>query len=318
MSFPLIVPDVAVVVSEGVRLMDIEKAVARQCGTYRRLKAAAGDTSLTIVVQRLKSSQNLGSFEMEFVLRRGLYWDDSYIPGFYEDDRVRGIAGYASSSGTLTVDASYQLSVQENEAIEAMYLDPDEELRVAVLDGLKRCFFWDTIQLTPTTVYGEDINVSSLAPWITSPQWIRAMRYGLLGSGVAPSRVGWWEPYQSGKNVMLRSKGAWPGSIELWVLRPHSSFVNGEISYSGPTADLDVLYVDPSYAVAAGVLEVWRQFPERVAPTATQEMRIARKDAAAEFTKKSMMIANQIPEYPMIDFSRTDITQIGNLPEVVS
>jgi hypothetical protein len=118
---------------------------------------------------------------------------------------------------------------------------------------------------------------------------------------------------------MLRSVGTWPGSIELQVLRPHVTFVNGETSYAGPNSDLDVLYLDLDYAVAAGVIGVWKNFPERISPVATQEMRIARKDAALEFTKKSMMIAGQVPEHIQFDYSRRlDITQIGNLPEVVS
>jgi hypothetical protein len=38
-----------------------------------------------------------------------------------------------------------------------------------------------------------------------------------------------------------------------------------------------------------------------------------------EFTKKSMMIAGQVPEHILFDYSqRLDIGQIGNLPEVVS
>jgi hypothetical protein len=217
------------------------------------------------------------------------------------------------------VDNQYTLPIQVDESVEIMYLDPEEELRVAVLDGLARCFFWDTISLSPAVAYGADINVTTLAPWLTNPQWIKAMRYNLPGSRIAPNRVSWWEPYRSGKNVMLRSVGTWPGSIEISVLRPHVTFVNGETSYAGPNSDLDVLYLDLDYAVAAGVIGVWKNFPERISPVATQEMRIARKDAALEFTKKSMMIAGQVPEHIQFDYSRRlDITQIGNLPEVVS
>jgi hypothetical protein len=312
--------DAPIEVSEGVRLMDIERAVARQCGTFRRVRAGAGGTTTTFFANRLKSSQNLGSFEAEFVLRRGLFWDNTLVTNFSDDDRVRGISSYTSTSGTLGVDNQYALPIQVDESVEIMYLDPEEELRVAVLDGLARCFFWDTITLSPGLTYGADINVTALAPWLTNPQWIKGMRYSLSGSTLMqPGRVSWWEPYRSGKNVMLRSVGTWPGTIELQVLRPHISFVNGETSYAGPNSDLDVLYLDREYAVAAGVIEVWRQFPERISPIATQDMRIARKDAASEFTKKSMMISGQVPDHIQFDYSRRlDITQIGNLPEVVS
>jgi hypothetical protein len=149
------------------------------------------------------------------------------------------------------VDNQYALPIQVDESVEIMYLDPEEELRVAVLDGLARCFFWDTISLSPGLTYGADINVTTLAPWLTNPQWIKGMRYSFSGSTLLqPSRVSWWEPYRSGKNVMLRSVGTWPGSIEISVLRPHISFVNGETSYAGPNSDLDVLYLDLEYAVS--------------------------------------------------------------------
>jgi hypothetical protein len=76
--------DAPIEVSEGVRLMDIERAVARQCGTYRRVRAGADGTTTAFFANRLKSSQNLGSFEMEFILRRGMLWDNTLVTNFSE------------------------------------------------------------------------------------------------------------------------------------------------------------------------------------------------------------------------------------------
>jgi hypothetical protein len=300
---------------EGVTLMALEQRVARRSGTYRRIRGGNASTSNTVQADRLKSSLNLGSFEAEFVLRRGLMWDGSYVPNYAEDDRSRLIAEFIPTSGLVNIDRGYTLTPLENEAIEFHYLDPEEELRPAVIEGLERCYFWDTVTLA-ITGQNTDIAITDLVPWITKPTQIRKVEYLYTTQLFPPNKVLWWEAYQAGSTVKLRNTVFLPGSIVITALRPHSTYVNSEISYTGPNDDMDVLHVDPEYACWAGVLTLWRNNPERVQPVSAQGMRTTRTEAANEFTKLSLQISNQVPETVQWRYgNQTDINQIGNLAE---
>ncbi len=304
--------------SEGITLMDLERLIARRCGQYRKYKSGAGSTQSAIQIDKLISSRNLGSFETEYVLRRGLYWDGQAVDNFVEDDRSRGLVTYTPTAGQITVDRSYTTAPATNELLELMYLDPEEELRPCAIEGLERCFFWDTSTLSYSGL-GTDIDVTAALPWLTNPSWIKRMQYSLSASRLPPNRVRWFEPYRSGRSVMLRSSGVAPGSITITALRPHKSLVNGELSYAGPNDDLDVLYVDPDYAAWAGVLKVWENHPERMAPVAAQGMRRTLKEASEAFTTKSLEIIDQEPEFIRHRWgSQIDITQVGNLAEPVA
>lgn len=311
------VVDSPLVSYEGFTLQDLEQIVARRCGQHRRIKAGNAGTTTLIQSLRLKSTQNLGSFEAEFALRRGLFWDGSVVPNFNTDDRVRGLVTYTPTSGLLEVDRTYTNPPQENEAIELMYLDPEEELRPSVIEGLNRCFFWDTITLSYAGL-GSDINVTDAVPWLISPGWIKRMSYGQLGSRLPPNRVAWYEPYKSGRSVYLRSEGLPPGNLTLVALRPYKSFVNGEHSYVGPNDDLDTLDGDIEYAAWAGVLQVWANHPERLAATAAQGTRLTLPQVSAQFTLKSLGVVEQVPEMMRHRYgTKADITQVGNLAEPV-
>jgi len=300
---------------EGITLMALEQRVARRSGTYRRIRGGNASTTNTIQADRLKSSLNLGSFEAEFILRRGFLWDGSFVPGFDPDDRVRLIDTYTPTAGLVSIDRGYTLTPSENEALEFHYLDPEEELRPAVIEGLERCFFWDTIPLA-LLAQNPDIALTDVPPWITHPSQVRTVEYALTGQIFAPLKVLWWQPYQAGSRVRLRNAMLLPGSILITALRPHASYVNGELSYIGPNDDLDVLHVDPEYAAWAGVLALWKNNPERLQPVAAQNMRTTREQAANEFTKLSTRISNQIPETFQLRYgNQYDITQVGNLAE---
>ncbi len=300
---------------EGITLMALEKRVAQACGSYKRIVAGTANTSTSIYSKNIKSTLNLGSFESEYVLRRGIYASGALVANFVEDDRIRGVATYTAATGILNVDREYALQAQENEAIELHYLHPEEELRTSVVEGLERCFFWDTITLSLTAPIGE-IDLTGAAPWILDAKQVKRVQSSLLGSRLPPNRIQWTEPYRRGSKIFLRSLGLYTGSIQVTALRPYKSLVNGEMSYVGPNDDYDILHVDPAYATWAGVLKVWEKFPERLAPVAAQGMRLTRKEAADEFTKRSSIVVDQIPEiinhrfgYPL------DLGQIGNLTE---
>ena len=300
---------------EGISLMELERLVARRIGPYRRIRVSASSTVNSINATRLKSSLMLGSYEDQYILRRGLTWGDELVTNFDTEDRIRQVSLYDSNLGSLTVDRAYTNPPVLDEAIELHVLEPEEELRHCVVDGLKRCFFWETLSISVTGSGVYDINLTSAAPWLTNPAAVRDVSLSYPSQLMPPTRLQWWEPYRSGKDLKLYTKGGAVGSVTLQVLRPVFSYVNGEISLSGPNDDLDVLYVDPDYAAWAGVLEIWKNCTETVMPLAAQGMRVSREDAANEFTKKSLAVANILPERRQVDYGYTDLVQIGNLAE---
>jgi len=309
--------DAPMEINEGVTLMEIERLVSRRIGPYYRRRLGAGSTVNSIYSERFKSSLNLGSYEDSYVLRRGLTYGDELVTNFVSGDRVRQAYTYDASTGILTVDRAYSLAPVEDEAIELHSIDPEEELRPAVLDGLTRCFFWDNIevQVTGSGIY--NIDISATAPWITQVNQVQEVSLSYPSQLLPPTRMQWWQAYREGKNIKLHTKGGAVGSVSLLVLRPASSLVNGEMSLSGPNDDLDILYIDRDYAAWAAVLECWKTIPEVLTPLATQNMRPSRADAATEFTKKSQTLVQQVPETFQVDFGSSDLVQIGNLAEPV-
>lgn len=310
--------DAASELTEGVTLMEIERLVARRIGPYRRVKVGAGSTVSSVLAPRLKSSRDIGAYEDQYLLRRALSYTDDLISNFTADDRIRSVDTFTASTGALTPDQPYTTAPVTNEAVELHAIDPDEELRPAVLDGLKRCFFWDTVAITVTDTGVYDLNLTTSVPWLTQVNQVREVSLSYPSQLLPPSRLKWWRPYRQGKDLRLYTKGGMQGSISVQVLRPVSSLVNGETSLGGPNDDLDILYVDPDYAAWAAVLEAWKTVPEVLQPLATQNMRPSRADAAAEFTKKSLTIVQQVPEHIQLDYGVPELVQIGNLAEPVT
>lgn len=310
--------DSAVEMNEGVTLMDIERRVARRIGPYRRLRTGMGSTVSSVYAARLKSSLGLGAYEDQYMLRRGLTFGDELVNNYNTDDRTRVVTTYTGSTGMLTADRAYTVAPVDGEAIELHVVDPEDELRPAVLDGLTRCFFWDTISIDVTGSGVYNINLTAAAPWLTQVNQVRDVNLSYPSQLLPPTRMSWWKPYRDGKDLKLYTKGGAVGSVTVLALRPASSLVNGEVSLSGPNDDLDILYIDPDYAAWAGVLELWKTVPEVLTPLAAQSLRPSRTDAATEFTKKSQTIVQQVPETYQVDYGQADIVQIGNLAEPVS
>ena len=311
--------DAAVELAEGVTLMDLERAIARRVGPYRKLAVGVGSTPNLIVVPRLRSSLDLGTYEEQYIRRRFLTTGDELITGSTtSDDDVRLVSAYNAIDGTLAVDRAYTNAPISGEAIELHALDPLEELRPAAIDGLKRCFFWDTVEITVTGSGIYNINLSASMPWLAAPQNIANVSLSFPSQLLPPTRLQWWEPYRSGKDIRLWTKGGAVGSVSVLALRPAHTLVNGELSLGGPNDSLDAVYIDLDYAAWAGVLECWKNYPEVLTPLAAQAMRPSREDAANEFTKMSLSIVQQVPEYAKIDYGVPDLVQIGNLAEPVT
>lgn len=304
--------------NEGVSLMELERWVARKIGPFYRRRVGLGSTVNAVYIPRMRSSISRGEYEDMFVLRRGLTYGDELITNFNSDDRLRAVDTYDNIAGTVTVDRAYTNAAIDGEAVELHALDPDEELRPAIQDALKRCFFWDTVSIDVTGSGVYNLGLSAAVPWLVHANQVRDVALSYPSQLLPPRRMNWWQPYRDGKNLKLYTKGGAVGSVTITALRPFSSLVNGELSLGGPNDDLDILYGDLEYLGWAGVVECWKNHPEVLQPLAAQSMRPTRDEAAAEFTKKSLSIVQQVPDTFQVDYGVPDLVQIGNLAEPVS
>jgi hypothetical protein len=304
---------------EGVTLAEIERHVAPRIGPFEELTTTTGSTENKVLVSSLLSSLDIGDYEDLYILRRGRFANGNLISGFNDDDRERLIASYEHSTGGLVPDRDWAIAPVEGELLELHYLKPSSELRRIVRQGLRRCYFWDTV-LTSTTGASFNagrttVNLTSLVPWITRPNQVKGLRYG-TGSSL-PRRVLWSNFYRMGGSVYLETQAAGAGSFYIQGLRPHYTYVNGETSYTGPDDDDDLLYVDLDYAAAAAHIAAWMLFPHRLFPISNVGMRINMEAAAAVFTLESMRVMEVAPEYPEIDFGSRDalleMPQVGNI-----
>lgn len=309
--------DGPVQVSRGVTLADIERRFARLAGPYRRYYAAAGGSTSAVIIRAIQSSLSLGDFEDMFILRRGVLRDGTLIDNFPEADRQRLVATYDSATGTLTPDSAWSMVPQTNESIELHYLDPEQEIRPVVLDGLKRCYFWDEVQITTSPALRE-INVTETALWLTDHTAIKNIQQGSpAGSSLVPtSRMQWFEPFVRNGNAYIKTKWVGTGYIYIMALRSHFTYVNGETTLAGPDDDFDVLTALPSedYAAMAALVEAWVALTDRLTPVAAQGLRVTPSMASSRFTEMSRQIVNQQPEFPMIKWESdtTELNQVGN------
>lgn len=169
-----------------VTLAQIEQEVAPRLGPYRR-DVVASAVNLTIVVTKMTSSIDLGGFADLYLLRRGETISGVTV-AVVDDDRVRQVDTYESSTGTTTIDRLYATPPVAGEYVEFHHLDPAMELRPAVLAGLKRCYFADRVALSLGSASVER-NITTLAPWITNESQLLGMAYqsAALGAPAAPS-----------------------------------------------------------------------------------------------------------------------------------
>lgn len=236
----------------------------------------------------LKTSALLGGPENLWLLRRGVNADGTPVAPPYNNplDRIRMVQTFDPSAGRVVVDRNWRYPMQPNELADLMHLHPEQELRPAVLAGLRRCFIPDIIQALITDGYG-NIDLSYQAPWITSPSQVLRVQYG------------WYKPWadapfeatlQQG-HVMLGNTSGHYAPANLWVtaLRPAWSWVNDADSASGPSQDSDQLAVDLDYAAAAGHIEAWHMWPSHMFAAASGNLQATQETAAREFTRQSLI-----------------------------
>jgi hypothetical protein len=318
MSIVLIAPaaDGTYTPTDTSSLREIEQEVARRTGPFQLRtvqNAQPGDqesvtsTVTTVSVPAVRSAMDLGGLTDMFVLRRGRLADGTRLPATLPDgtilnydagDRIRLVRDYRPQEGVLEVDRPYLYATHDDEEIELHHLDPEQELRPAVLGGLRRCFVVHRLAVN-ATIPGpwSPIDLTALAPWLLN----RDQVYGVAIGGGAPA-VGWRvEPYGGG--LFLTMAEVAMGTSYVVNRRPAVAMVlpvfdgNGTPSpddwvvragnVNEPWDDDDRFAVQMDYAAAAGHIEAWRTARPRLTLVAQTGMWADQKEAAAEFTRVS-------------------------------
>lgn len=258
-------------------LAALEREVARRTGPFFQAAQASAvpSTAISAVMPVLQTTALLGGPENLWLLRR-----QAADPV----DRQRLVQAYDPGAGRVIVDRNWRNIMQPDEPAEFHHLDPAQELRTAVLAGLRRCFMEETLALGQGTSYS-GIDLTATAPWITDPGQVLNVQYGWYAPvGDVP-----FKPIMNGGHVILPSGGAATGGLWVTALRPHWSWVNGADSITGPTGDNDVLAVDLDYGAAAGHIEAWHLLPSRLFAAAAGNLQATQEMAAREFTRQSMI-----------------------------
>lgn len=219
-------------------LMTIEQEIARRCGPFLADVAYAPDNSYffqssKLALASLASSLGLGDpyTGVQWVLRRGWLYGNRVgggpnliLPvGLTAYDRQRRIASYDSSNGALTLDRTGAMAIAPGEQIEVMALDPTQELRVAALAGLDRCFIDDRVTVTLSSQANER-NITAVVPWITQKGQIQNIQWNYPGSISAALDVPWWDDFLSGGHVWLStSPDPFPNTLLITARRPARS-----------------------------------------------------------------------------------------------
>jgi hypothetical protein len=297
-------------------LREIEQEVARRVGPFQLravTNAQPGDqtsatsTVTTLAIVSLRSTIDLGGYEDMFVLRRGRLIDGTLLPyttpeglplPFVADDRIRMVRAYRPQEGVLEVDRPYLYPAYDDEEVELHHLDPEQELRPAVLAGLRRCYLVHRmpVQVTLPGPHAPT-DLTAQAPWLLT----RDQVYSVSMSGGAP--LTGWRVESYGGGLML-SLHEWAyGSAYVTNRRPATAMVlpaevvngngepNGEewVVRAGNVNeswdDEDRFAVPMDYAAAAGHIESWRSARPRLSAVAQTGMWADQKEAAAEFTR---------------------------------
>lgn len=265
-------------------LSEIEQAAAPRCGPYRRDQQSATQASVTsqAYVDSLRSSIPSGGWENLFILRRSAS----------AADRQRQVSAYDPATGGLQVDRLWTVAPAAGEYLELHHLDPANELRPAVLAGLRRIFF--EARLNVVIASTADVDLTQQYPWLLRPSQVRGLELALTGSTTSRAVRAY---VGSNGHVFLSNPpaDAIAGTWQITALRPVWSWVNGASSTTGPTNDADDLNVDADHAAAAAHIEAWHLFPARMRQAAEAGYQASQQDAAVEFTRVSMLHRQRTP-----------------------
>ncbi len=281
---------VATVAGTQVTLAQIEQETAYRLGPYaqRTQSSTTHADAHTAFFDELSSEALTSGIEGMFMLRRGQKSDGTTISVAAADrQRVAGIPD--PTTGGVPPDRPWAVPPADGELIEFHHLDPTLELRKAVQNGLRRCFFEDRASVTLTSAATER-DVTASVFWITRPDQIRRYQFTTAGATatLVPTDVPWAMPFEKGGHVWLAAwPDQYPNTLLITALRPHSTWVNGIDSATGPTTDTDLLSVELSHAAAAAHIEAWKLFPAKLLQAAEGGYQASQQQAATEFTREA-------------------------------
>jgi hypothetical protein len=281
--------------------MQIEQAVAARVGPFRLDVVASPPGSTTLLnCSSLITSLSEGTFENLYLLRRGIKDDGTPVPGFLTGDRVRTVA--SQISGVLTPDAPWTNPVIAGELFEIHHLDPVNELRPAVLAGLRKCYFTDRVSVTLSSIAPE-FDLTVLAPWVTRPGDVEDVAWNYPNAQTPPVPAYWFRPFQEGGHVWLAIwPNPYPQNLLVSARRSYFTLVNSVTQVSGPTLDTDTVDCSLEWAAAAGHSEAWKTCKPRLQPMVNAGWGMTQKEAADEFTR--LRVANYDPPVRREQFSR--------------
>lgn len=285
----------------SITLAQLEQETARRVGPYYsyfadRQVPNTGTFDYTNVPE-LRSNIDLDSVTNLWVLRRGVDWQGNPVT-FDVVDRQRTVSSYDAAPGRVFADRPWGTVVAPGEVLEFHHLDPAQQLRAAVLAGLRRCWMVETVQAQPlvaTPFAGypySGLDVTAQFPWLTEAWQIQRVRAGWLAPyGEIP-----WDSYFSAGHLILSGVYGYALPSVLWldVWRPAWSLVNG-VDSDGPVADDDLLEVNLDYAAAAGHIEAWHLFPARLQAAAAGNYQATREQAAQEFSRMAAVCGPKRP-----------------------
>lgn len=274
----------------SITLTQLEQATARRVGPFaqymtdRQVPTTASFTEA--LFPELRSNIELDLVTNLWLLRRGNVWNTPDPITLDVADRQRVVSTYEPATGRVLPERPWSTIPAPGEICEFHHLNPDQELRVAVQAGLRRCFLPDTLYAQPTALWG-GIDLTAQYPWLTDTWQLRAVRYGWL----QPYQRAPWDSHVQAGHLILTGTYGWYLPMAVWidVWRPAWSRVNGEDSDTGPTNDDDVLDVNLDYAASAGHIEAWHLFPAKLEAAAAGGLQATQAQAATEFTRQALM-----------------------------
>lgn len=279
-----------------VTLAELEAEVARRVGPYYRLPMDRQIPSTALFDRAyfpgLRSTIEQDLVKDMWVLRRGIDIDGNPV-SVAPEDRQRTVANYDPTQGLIEVDRSWSVAPASGEIAEFHHLDPLQELRPAVLGGLRRCWFEDRFSLGQGYIY--EVDLTSALPWLTNARDVLGVQAGPFpsnGFNGGPNDLPFEVFVQSG-HVCLRLNnggyGPYYGGLLVTLRRSHCYLVNGVDTPAGPSNDDDVLEVDLDYAASAGHIEAWHQRPARLQAAAAGGIQATQGMAALEFTRQALI-----------------------------
>jgi hypothetical protein len=279
----------------SITLAQLEQETARRVGPYYRLftdRQVPNTAQFTYVLYpELRSEIDLDSVTNLWLLRRGVDWQGNPVT-FDVVDRQRLVASYDPEQGRVFPDRPWGIFPVPGEVTEFHHLNPEQELRVSVMAGLRRCFLPDTVQAQPTAPFG-GIDLTAQYPWLTDPWQVARVRYGWL----SPYSDAPYDTYSSAGHLILSGThgSALPTAVWVDAWRPAWTWVNGAESTEGPVADDDLLDVDLDYAASAAHIEAWHYFPARLQSAAAGGLQATMAQAAQEFSRLANLFGPQRP-----------------------